>query len=186
MGCDIHAYLELKDDKGNWFCANPTYVDHTHAKTRIKQPELDLGRDYDIFAQLADVRNEHDLPFIDQPRGLPDDASIRVKDASQAWEPDGHSHSYVTLAEINDFYQKHRDITISGYISAKQKILYDKYHVNPTSYCSMTSNKSYVEHTWQRPNPLSNLRFDLDSIIIMGYGYRKDMTTARLVFWFDN
>ena len=35
MGADIHAWIEGKDKNGNWFVANPRYVDFANP-TRIK------------------------------------------------------------------------------------------------------------------------------------------------------
>lgn len=87
MGCDIHAHLEAKEEHGArvyW----------------ISLAELDIWRSYVLFAKLAGVRNSYGLTPIAEPRGLPDDVSLRTKLDADEWGTDGHSHSWVTLAEI--------------------------------------------------------------------------------------
>lgn len=70
------------------------------------------GRNYDLFAILADVRNGYGFAGcetgegfnpIDQPRGLPDDVSSIVEKASEEWGIDGHSHSFITLRELLEY-----------------------------------------------------------------------------------
>lgn len=65
------------------------------------QIEWDIMRHYDLFAVLAGVRNYGDrqLP-ISSPRGLPPDVSSLIQKASDRWDSDGHSHSYLTLREL--------------------------------------------------------------------------------------
>lgn len=61
-------------------------------------------RNYYLFAVLADVRNYGDafVP-IAEPRGLPEDVSIKIKRISDYWGGDGHSHSYFTLKELLEY-----------------------------------------------------------------------------------
>jgi hypothetical protein len=83
MGCDIHAFVEVKL-AGEWHCY--------HA--------CDLGRDYELFAKMADVRNYGSVEPISKPRGLPLDLSAVVEFEAKHWGADGHSHSYLTLDEV--------------------------------------------------------------------------------------
>lgn len=120
MGCDIHLYVEKKDGD-RWVTADkwspneyydadepegerPVIVDYDN--------RIYTGRNYDLFAILADVRNG--LGFagmvtggrftpIAMPKGLPDDVSPEVKAESDGWNSDGHSHSYFTLAELEAY-----------------------------------------------------------------------------------
>lgn len=98
MGCDIHAMYERRRDKW-WFNAG--------------DPEI--HRNYTIFAVLADVRNEG-LPFISEARlsreQIADwefDCSDEYHALVKSWGSDGHSHSFVTLAEMKayDIHQKY-------------------------------------------------------------------------------
>lgn len=61
MGCDIHCYIEYKPAESNdWSdfggCINP-------------------GRNYDLFAKLAGIRNYDEITPIAKPRGYPEDAA---------------------------------------------------------------------------------------------------------------
>lgn len=84
MGCDIHAFVEVKTDRWN-------YVD-----------DLELYRSYGLFGFLADIRNYSCVPPITNTRGLPPDIS---KELRNTWEDeyDRHSPSYVYLKELLDF-----------------------------------------------------------------------------------
>lgn len=69
-------------------------------------PEPYGGRNYDLFAMLADVRNggyrgePRRIVPLDEPRGVPDDASDEGCAFIESYGCDGHSHSYFTLAEL--------------------------------------------------------------------------------------
>lgn len=79
----------------------------------VLEPDfLPLGRNYDAFAILADVRNGYGLAgistgrgfnIIAPPKGVPDDASDFYNHKVDAWEGDGHSHSYFTVEELKVF-----------------------------------------------------------------------------------
>lgn len=81
MGCDIHAFVELKDKFGNW---------HTYS-----QPKID--RNYSLFEKMAGVRGEVQ-DAIAPPRGLPSQCSLIVVALSD--RPDWHSHSWLSLNEM--------------------------------------------------------------------------------------
>jgi hypothetical protein len=92
MGSDIHLHTEIKVN-GVW---------HHYSNPRI-------SRDYDLFAKLADVRNDDEITPIAEPRGLPDDLSFTTKFDADYWGRDGHSHSWLTgkeLAEALRWYDK--------------------------------------------------------------------------------
>lgn len=81
MGCDIHWFNEVRRD-GKW----------------IMTGEVRVSRHYDLFGALAGVRMPH-LAHI-PPRGLPDDVSNGVKEMSDLYGFDGHSHTYLSLKEV--------------------------------------------------------------------------------------
>ncbi len=69
-------------------------------------------RNYCFFAILADVRNGRGFAGIStgdgfnpisEPRGLPENVSMRIKQKSDHWGIDGHSHSYFTLKELLEY-----------------------------------------------------------------------------------
>jgi hypothetical protein len=115
MGCDIHCYTEVRkyryDDKerkhGVWINAdkwsvNPGYYLYDEEKkwhVDIDDSVL-WARHYALFAVLADVRNYWNIKPISQPKGLPDDVSPEVAAEADYWGTDGHSHSWLTLREL--------------------------------------------------------------------------------------
>lgn len=117
MGCDIHLYVERRVD-GKWMTADKWSKNKYHEKyPEDNEPEMCIewedrfysGRNYNLFAILAGVRNgrgfagcktgEGFVP-ISEPRGVPDDACPEYKAEVDRWDGDGHSHSYFTVAEL--------------------------------------------------------------------------------------
>lgn len=89
MGCDIHAIKEKKDKYGYWI--------------NVGDPEI--GRNYEMFAVLAGVRNYNDITPISEPKGPLEliDCSNEYYAMEKQSEGDAHSHSYVTLRELKAF-----------------------------------------------------------------------------------
>jgi len=78
MGCDEHAYIEVKEDWGNgphWACF---------------AENINLGRNYHLYALLAGVRNHIGATAPYHGRGFPADADWPIADAYSLWVvPDG-------------------------------------------------------------------------------------------------
>jgi hypothetical protein len=114
MGCDIHCYSEINKD-GKWEIVDKVKID----------------RNYSLFGILANVRNGWGCAGCDtgdgfmpiaEPRGLPENVSGKVKHESDEWGCDGHSHSYLTLAELIEYDWKRTTIR-RGFVSlAEYKI----------------------------------------------------------------
>jgi hypothetical protein len=84
MGCDIHFHSEVKI-KGKWY---------HYAK-------LSIGRNYNLFAKMAGVRNEgRDIIPISKNRGIPKDATFLTKYDYKLWEVDAHSANWLNAKEI--------------------------------------------------------------------------------------
>ena len=123
MGCDIHFFVERRirgiwtrvpdpirtcwscdgkkiiKDKPCWLCKG---------KGKHRESFWD-DRSYDTFAILADVRNGYGFAGcktgdgyrpIAAPRGVPHDVSPSILKAIEEYGEDGHSHSFLTVAEI--------------------------------------------------------------------------------------
>lgn len=101
MGCDIHAYLEVKKD-GKWVTGDEWKPDKYEPKRLVVDYDERIysGRNYYLFSILADVRNGRGFIPIAQPKGMPEDACPQVKKEAKGWGQDGHSHSHLTLQEI--------------------------------------------------------------------------------------
>ena len=84
MGCDIHCYLESRDEDGQW----------------VGEHDGALGRDYTMFAHMAGVRDYIGIEPISEPRGLPCDVSKSAKNCHKDWGGDAHSASWLTKDEL--------------------------------------------------------------------------------------
>jgi hypothetical protein len=114
---------------------------------RWKHP-LYIGRNYDLFAILADVRNGRGFagvptgggfnPIAD-PKGIPEDASAGYRWEAERWDSDGHSHSYFTVRELLNYNWK-QSTTHEGWVGPLNYLLY-KEKGQPESWCGMVSGR---------------------------------------------
>lgn len=121
MGCDIHLYAEKKVTPKWWeFWKRPKWVsidkysrnedwesfDDPEYKVAYDDRFYTGGRSYNVFCALANVRAFHftgDPPCVSQPKGLPHDCCPEILAESDRYGSDGHSHSWNTLRELQDF-----------------------------------------------------------------------------------
>jgi len=104
MGCDIHMVLEQKYE-GEWVGIHAYPHLDTAAFSAI--PERIRGRswavvtsrNYELFGKLAGVRTPGPAPL-----GIPEDVSQLSRALIKWWDGDGHSHSYLSLAEFTKRY----------------------------------------------------------------------------------
>lgn len=114
MGADIHMVLERKyNDKWVGVHAFP-YIDREISEAAaavLKAANVYVpgwvsytarGRNYELFAALAGVRG--DGP---EPLGVPEDASDLAAMEIEHWGGDGHSHSYMGLADAFPIFVAH-------------------------------------------------------------------------------
>lgn len=108
MGCDIHARIERRNDLG-------------HRAEWLDSGDPDVGRNYEMFAVLAGVRNRTGVTPVAEPRGIPGCSGRSDKGdwltwhgegerpnfdfcaCYERWYDDAHSASWLTLAEIKAF-----------------------------------------------------------------------------------
>lgn len=88
MGCDIHTFVERRDDTGAW-----QVLDGEHPFN---------WRSYGMFGFLADVRNYSAVPPIREPRGLPNGVSQEVRGVYEGWD-DYHTPTWLTVRELAEF-----------------------------------------------------------------------------------
>lgn len=105
MGCDIHMRAEVRE-ASEW---RPVGAVFDSGWREDKTAEPWDGRNYDLFAILADVRNGHGFAGIPtgdgfnpiaEPRGIPEDAAPESREFLESYDVDGHSHSWHTLADL--------------------------------------------------------------------------------------
>lgn len=146
MGCDIHAGIEYFD--GNKWVAH--LMPNKYFGKLDDEPELsaklDLGRNYDMFAILGNVRNgtgfagcltgTQFVPITDN-RGTPEDVSPEVR----AVLSDEHSPTWLTLKELLEYDWSARH-TSYGVIDAKTFEKWDRvreWNPQPDSWCGDVS-----------------------------------------------
>ncbi len=156
MGCDIHFYVERWTSSNNYegprdlsedrnqklnevLEESPTHFRWVSADKWEKDDgrwdvpydeELYGSRNYSLFSILADVRG-NEIP-LDDPRGIPDDASYGYKYMCAAWGSDAHSHSYFTLEELlNVDWSKYDEYCVSEFLETIEKMKkIDEYPLN--------------------------------------------------------
>ncbi len=95
MGCDIHTFIEYKDNNstewqnGNFYTKNKDEFEKIYLKSEY--------RNYSLFTALANVRG---TGGICDPKGLPNDVSKEAFLTIGSWERNAHSTSYFTFAEL--------------------------------------------------------------------------------------
>lgn len=197
MGCDIHLFTERKVKPGeDWLDMDRykrnRYFGETGGGDEFVVESILNGRNYALFSMLADVRNYHDNPFIEAPRGLPDDCNKHIKKQSDMWGVDAHSHSYFTLRELIKAREKFRVTNYSGMMSPEDAELVDR-GLMPNSWCERTNIKTYVYREWKyESDTLGPLVKNLIKRAKEEVWFRKDENLNdvsddfRIVFWFDN
>lgn len=201
MGCDIHGVIQV-NLFGYW-----------------RTIALDLAsesRSYDTFAVLAGVRNGSGFAgiktgegwkSISEPKGLPED--FRLCDEMchlGKWLGD-HSHSYLTLQEIEDWIENAgpKTYTTYGVVEYKDYIAYVKHGKCPEDWCASISGRdivtiseqeakigktgTHVRMSWERDAKeclfyLFEIYERLKLIRADYFGVSKE--NIRIVFGFDN
>ncbi len=130
MGCNIHTYAETYNTKSKkWIAAdkwvkNPAWDpawDPKDTDSYEKEYEADyhtlcyMPRHYGLYGFLAGVRCDMPGGPIVEPRGAPSDISKMVKYELDVYGEDGHTHSFLTLEELNAHSWDEERIE-SGYI----------------------------------------------------------------------
>jgi len=166
MGCDIHMIAEVRDESGKWskvgkVFKNPYY--DPNRENRIDpedgfewNPEFTdkpyYGRNYDLFAILADVRNGFGFAGvktgevfnpISKPKGIPKDASEESKEFMNSYGGDGHSHSYHTLEKLLS-YNWEQTNTKQGVIGIEEYEKLKGTSKGPDTWCGGISGPNVV------------------------------------------
>lgn len=84
MGCDIHAYSEIKNNVGFWDLVG----------------KANCNRDYSFFGLIAGVRDYRNKNQQHEVKGFPKNASSEVQAIYDDWGSDAHTSSYLTLPEL--------------------------------------------------------------------------------------
>jgi hypothetical protein len=213
MGCDIHIYVERKTETGweavqglnpwishykEWVQSARDRGEHERAdelykaavEMEVKEPWvyegwIYNGRNYALFAMLADVRNDYNFKPISHPKGLPSDVSDYVKQQSDQWGEDGHSHSWLSLRELLD-YDWEQTATIKGWVTKEQAEEYRRTGKTPSHWSSdVWPRDRYEEISWQVKYS-DYVRDFIDYSLLKLKQFACPPEDIRIVFWFDN
>ena len=191
MGCDIHLYREQLVN-GRWVSADKWEQYDGEDYSEVPFVKRFTGRNYDLFAVLAGVRERETPPFKFEPRGLPLQLSPEVKAAAERWDGDGHSHSHLYLHELLELQALLKDATqtISGMKDRDElKALRDSIASGKPDwgllypYCQGTNNPKHERFEISVPASFAvgaSLDKIVDSLLVL------DNSRSRIVFWFDN
>lgn len=216
MGCDIHMVHEVRiypygDDRtnrtnGKWinkdtWVANEDYVlypeDYEHLKDTASahyeipyQHRIYRGRNYGLFGILADVRWQCPYGPVALPKGVPSDCSYQTMGEIIRYGGDGHSHSYLTLQELENY---NWDFRVKDSDNMKKEE-FEKFKEENAEHILEIEPEDddwpYVSFTWNAP--LSHIAGDFYNQTIpklREYLDEKNGITAediRIVFYFDN
>jgi len=234
MGCDIHMWAEVKKTYPNpkvkpaWRTVGRVFKDDYYSKNNT--PTLDIdgyewnkkfteepygGRNYNLFGFLANVRNGFGFAGVDTgneikpislPKGLPKDVSDYIKKQSDDWGVDGHSHSWLTIEELEKA-DWDKVITKRGVVSEAQYKYYLK-HGKPRSLSGDVCGGNIIVLTEKEYKQLKKKDKDKRYFVKIewkdklkeycGDFYKKtlpalrkllentDVSDVRIVFLFDN
>jgi len=198
MGCDIHLYTEYYRSINNsekWinndlWKINPYYEPgNIDGEQELKLSPIWRGRDYNLFAILADVRNYDDNTPISQPKGVPKDASPEYLKAVEQYGSDGHSHSYLSLPELIEYSKNNKLIKYQGMMSQFNADLVDA-GAMPNSWCGWASPElKYVHREWFGANESLEQLIQAMKKQVREIYYddsESNYERFRIVFFFDN
>lgn len=170
MANDIESGEKLKS-------AEDEYDREHYAPTTLVDWAYD-GRNYNLFAMLADVRNGRGFagvytgegfnPIAD-PKGAPSDMSSEIKSACEYWEGDGHSHSWFTVKELLDYDWEQDTVIMKAGMYRMDTPLEELKQNTETAKYKDCAGDFYTE-TIPKLNELAG----------------EDKESVRIVFWFDN
>ncbi|TYP73104.1 hypothetical protein [Paenibacillus methanolicus] len=117
MGTDIHCFAEEKvyenegvNRIGKWVSCDKWTSSWAGVVPDIDEPPIwevlrkDMvftDRNYELFAILANQRNSENMPYICDPRGLPEDVSPKIP--PQIILIEGHSTTWFTAKELIEY-----------------------------------------------------------------------------------
>jgi hypothetical protein len=196
MGADIHMFIEYRCGNGMPWQADDHHKQEWEDRCR-DQPNMDpvsycdsckkqskyrcdrgsvsysqvraTGRNYELFAALASVRGKGR-----EPLGLPDDVSDIIREASEAYGIDGHSHSYMGIEEFKKVIFEECS---NQWPKTKKSNAFYGYHLpyekHPPDYTTLINycEKLKIDKSMDRK--------------LLGPEFSSEVQ-VRLVFWFDN
>ena len=206
MGCDIHGVFQRRTSDG--------WEDIEH--------RFEMNRDYQLFAVLAGVRYGYGFAGavtgepvkpVSAPRGFPvdfvvdgDDHPVVTPAVMNKWSEQGealaiwmgdHSHSWLSVAEMLDWYDKAPSVVQTGVLDREAFSKWDR-ESPPEEYCGAVWGRdvvvihepevgrtdkswSHVQVTWD-----ASLKKELAYFFDEARRLQDEHGEVRLVFGFDS
>jgi hypothetical protein len=205
MGCDIHLYIEYKSKKPRYDGRESTWRDFGQ--------RINPGRNYALFALMADVRNyDGQLPVIVKPRGMPDDATYSTADDNRMYISEDEGENYVTMETAegwvksgsstfinnnegkptwvtNPDWHSHSWLTTSEFESVLNKYfeLEAGWHkVRVEEHNKMVKEENIQPDSWAYAPPSMVDEPEYQVVLASLKRFEELGYDARIVFWFDN
>jgi len=206
MGCDIHLYIEYKSKKTEFDGYNPGWQSFGGS--------INPGRNYAMFALMADVRNYGDdkLPVLVKRRGMPEDAGYTATDDNRIYISETKSEDYVSMETakrwvesgsskfINDKdgnptwvtqpdWHSHSWLTTSEFESVLNKYLELEtgwHKVRVEEHNKMVERENIQPDSWAYAPPSINDEPEYQVVLASLKRFEELGYDARIVFWFDN
>ena len=203
MGCDIHLYIEYKSKDGY----DPAWQGFGG--------NINPGRNYAMFALMADVRNcysDGKLPVLVEPRGMPEDAGYTATDDNRIYISETKSEDYVSMETakrwvksgsskfINDKdgnpiwvtnpdAHSHSWLTTSEFESVINKYLELEagwHKVRVEEHNKMVKEENIQTDSWAYAPPSMVDEPEYQVVLASLKRFEELGYDARIVFWFDN
>lgn len=179
MGCDIHAYIEVKNpDTDGWEFLSL----YKKADGEVKPIDFYDGRDYILFGKLAGVRAIGVDPIAPR-RGLPESLSEEVKTFYNEGEGYFHSETWYDFAELR---------AAAGYNQEMYKHLFDEIvgYFEGLDADAITDTEEYItEMLREERDNMERLRefvADIERVLDAYWFFNTDPGQIRIIMWFDN
>jgi len=206
MGCDIHLYIEYKSKK--------TEFDGYETGWQSSGGRINPGRNYAMFALMADVRNYGDnkLPVLVKRRGMPDDVSYTASNDNRIYISETESEDYVCMETANRWVKSgsskfindndgnptwvtnpdahsHSWLTTSEFESVLNKYLELEagwHKVRVEEHNKMVERENIQPDSWAYAPPSINDEPEYQVGLASLKRFEELGYDARVVFWFDN
>lgn len=146
MGCDIHFYLE-KRENNRWVSADKWTTEFDKELdddyTDVKWEDCAYkGRNYTLFSILADVRNNEDIDAISAPKGFPFNASPELFNQYTVKVTDGtkleRMQEWVDM-ELSTWVEKGKictnpDYHSASYLTTKEILSYNWFNTSKETF----------------------------------------------------
>ena len=189
MGTSITLFIEKLTDSG-WVPAQKVVPKEDLwgvSYVIADEDKLRINGNYVLFALLAGVRNAQKLTPIAPRRGIPDDASIIVR---QRWQDglDGcmvHSPTHYLVSELNGYDWNGQRVSDEGFVSKEEfaRVAAANFCVRPTSwrYSPEADYNEYIAWT----EPAGDHVKEFTGTFLPSLARFGEADKLRLIIWFD-